>query len=139
MNGHQTRGERNKNPGNIERNGIAWQGMSPVQTDERFLQFIDAEHGIRAIAKLLLSYENHHHLKTVRQKIDRWAPPVENDTDAYADHVAKICGVGPDDPADANDTGMCTKLVMGIIEHENGHMSYTGDVLSSGVHMAFGS
>lgn len=50
------RGERNNNPGNI-RHGSKWQGLSAEQTDKDFCQFISPEYGIRAIYKLLQTYQ----------------------------------------------------------------------------------
>jgi hypothetical protein len=79
-----TRGLRNNNPGNIDRNTIKWQGMADDQSsDPRFVVFKAPVFGIRALAKTLLAYQNQHGCKTIRQIINRWAPPSENKTEAY--------------------------------------------------------
>ena len=133
----QTRGERNCNPGLIDRNGgTLWQGMAEVQTDSRFVTFTDPVFGIRALAKVLLSYYRKHHLYTVHAIIDRWAPPSENNTGAYINHVASELGVGIDAPVDLEDPGMLEALVKAIIEHENGHCAYGDDTIRKGIDSA---
>jgi hypothetical protein len=85
----QPRGIRNNNPGNIDRNTTKWQGMADDQSsDPRFVVFKTPQAGIRALAKILLTYQNHDGLKTVRGIIGRWAPAVENNTSAYVAAVA---------------------------------------------------
>ncbi len=130
----KTRGERNCNPGNIDRNNIVWQGMASDQSkDGRFVVFSDAEFGIRALAKVLLSYYRKHGLNTVRSIIDRWAPPGENNTGAYVNHVASILGVGIDAPIDVTDPATLETLTRAIIEHENGRCVYSDTVIAKAV------
>ncbi|WP_272523933.1 structural protein [Providencia sp. PROV230] len=86
------RGERNNNPGNI-RHGSKWQGLSATQTDKDFCQFISAEYGIRAIFVLMRTYEKKYGLCSVRQIINRYAPPTENNTEGYIQRAAKTLGV----------------------------------------------
>jgi hypothetical protein len=92
-----TRAQRNNNPGNIDRTSIQWEGMSPDQSgDPRFIVFVSAAYGFRAMARII-----HGHFQadnTVRSIINRWAPPVENETGAYVSDVASHMGVGPDEP-----------------------------------------
>lgn len=133
----QTRGERNNNPGNIERDATRWQGMSRDQSgDARFVVFKTPEDGIRALAKVILSYCNQHGLNTVRGIINRWAPPVENDTGAYVKHVAERLSVGPDAMIDPTKPEVMEMLVSAIISHENGRVAYSDDVLVRGVDRA---
>ncbi len=122
----ETRGERNRNPGNIDRNATLWQGMAQDQSgDSRFVVFSDAHFGIRALAKVLLSYYRKHGLKTVHAIIDRWAPPSENNTGAYVNHVANVLGVGIDASIDVADPATLEALTRAIIEHENGRCNYS--------------
>jgi len=121
------RGIRNNNPGNIERDGTRWQGMAARQADARFVVFSDAVWGIRAIARILITYQDKRRaadgsrIDTVRKFIARWAPPVENNTDAYARTVANALGVGVDDPdIDVYDYDTMFGLVASIIRYENG-------------------
>ena len=135
-----TRGERNQNPGNIDRNATKWKGMSPDQSgDKRFVVFTSAVWGIRALARLLLTYSTLYpegttrDIDTVREIINRWAPPVENDTGAYVNAVAKEVGVGPDEAIKIDDDEVMLALVRAIIRHENGRVIYDDDLLRDGV------
>lgn len=133
------RGIRNCNPGNIDRTGDKWQGMAADQSsDSRFVVFVAPHWGIRALAKVLLSYQRKHGLKTIRGIIDRWAPPVENNTDAYVDQVAKACGVEPDDTIDIENKAVLRALVSSIIKHENGQQPYGDAVIELGLDLALG-
>lgn len=115
------RGIRNNNPGNI-RIGQKWQGLVTKyeQTDPSFDQFIDPTWGIRALAALLVNYQDKYKLNTVRAIIDRWAPPNENDTTSYINLVAKAVQVRPDQPLDLHRYETLRPLVEAIIRHENG-------------------
>jgi hypothetical protein len=68
--------------------------------------------------------------------INRWAPPVENDTAAYAGAVARALGVGVNDPLDMTDAGTLQLLIESIIRHENGRQSYALADIAAGVAMA---
>ncbi|MDA8260210.1 MAG: structural protein P5 [Betaproteobacteria bacterium] len=133
-----TRGERNCNPGNIERrDGTVWQGQADDQAaDSRFVVFENPVFGIRALAKVLLAYYHKHGLDTVRGIIDRWAPPSENNTGAYVNHVATVLGVGIDAKIDVTDPETLEVLVRAIIEHENGRCVYADNVVAKGVESA---
>lgn len=122
------RGIRNFNPGNIDRvAGVRWQGQAAEQTDSRFVQFVGPRWGIRAIARVLITYQDKRkasdgsRIDSVREIVERWAPPVENDTHAYAFQVAKSLGVNPDDEViDVYDFDTMRELVLAVIRHENG-------------------
>jgi hypothetical protein len=122
------RGIRNYNPGNIDRvAGTRWQGQAREQKDSRFITFLDPLWGIRAIARVLITYQDKRRAKdgsridSVREVIERWAPAHENDTTAYAKHVATALGIGPDDESvDVYDYLTMRTLVLAIIRHENG-------------------
>lgn len=111
------RGLRNNNPGNI-RHGEKWQGMAVNQTDPEFVQFESLTWGIRALVVLLQTYRRKHRLTTVRGIITRWAPPSENDTEAY---IRAVCDgwVRPDEELpDERNTYLF--LAQRIARHENG-------------------
>lgn len=132
-----TRGIRNNNPGNIDRHeGVVWVGMSSEQTDPRFIVFRTPEYGIRALAKTLLTYQAKYKLDTIREVIGRWAPPVENDTGAYAEHVAELLGVSEDSRISLSDPGTLTAITEAIIAHENAGYRYPADVVARGIGMA---
>lgn len=119
------------NPGNIERvKGVIWEGQRPKQTG-RFVTFEDAISGLRAIAKTLVTYADARKARdgskidTVREVIDRWAPPTENDTAAYSKHIASRLRVGPDEILDIKNHAVMRELVVSIVLHENGQQPYT--------------
>lgn len=132
------RGIRNNNPGNIDRNQIKWEGMAAEQSDPRFVVFATPEHGIRALAKVLLAYQRKHGLNTVAEIIGRWAPPVENDTGAYAAHVAAKIGVGVTDRIDLSRAAVLAGLVISIIAHENANYAYPEPIVLAGIDLALG-
>lgn len=126
------RGLRNHNPGNI-RHGADWQGMAEQQTDPSFVQFKAPEWGIRAMVRILLRYRTLG-LVTVRQIIDRWAPPNENNTEAYVQAVAKAVGVTPSEALDY--TRHLLPLLKAIIGHENGQQPYSDETIAKGIGLA---
>jgi len=130
-----TRGLRNNNPGNIRKSGDAWRGLSAEQPDTDFFTFTAPEYGIRALAKILLTYESDYGLNTVRGIINRWAPPVENDTGSYVKSVASSMGVDPDR---AINIGLyLVLLVPAIVKHENGFNPYSDATIQAGIDLAY--
>jgi hypothetical protein len=122
------RGIRNYNPGNIRHaNGIRWQGMATTQHDNQFVQYLNPRWGIRAMARVLITYQdkrlaaNGTRIDTVREIVERWAPPTENNTDAYVTNVARALGLNPDaETIDVYHFDTLRALVTAIIRHENG-------------------
>lgn len=132
-----TRGERNKNPGNLDRNGTVWQGMCKDQSsDPRFVVFESDVYGIRAMAKILLTYYRKYDLSTIRQIISRWAPPNENDTESYIQCVCKDMNLADDYQAHWENPEMLEDLVRAIIRHENGRCLYSKETIAQGVERA---
>jgi hypothetical protein len=131
------RGIRNSNPGNIDRTGERWQGMAPDQSsDKRFVVFTAPVWGLRALAKVLLSYQRKYGLRTPAAIIGRWAPPVENDTGAYARQVAKALGVGVDDSVDLTKAATLERILPAIVQHENGQQPYPASLIAEAVRLA---
>lgn len=114
------RGIRNHNPGNIRR-GDPWQGLADKQPDRAFATFVSDAYGIRALAVTLITYQDKYGLHTIRGVISRWAPPSENNTEAYIQDVAKQTGFGADDSLDLHTYADLRPLVEAIIRHENGN------------------
>ncbi|ENU2133634.1 structural protein [Salmonella enterica] len=136
---NSSRGIRNNNPGNI-RWGYNWKGLVPKsqQTDKAFCQFTTPEYGIRAMIVILRNYQRRHGLNTITGIINRWAPPNENNTQAYIDSVAKSTGVAPDQHVNTTDSRFMMKLLQAIIRQENGVQPYSFDVFVRAVEMAGG-
>jgi hypothetical protein len=115
------RGIRNNNPGNIERTGVRWRGMSVDQSgDPRFAVFDAPIWGLRAMARILRTYRDRGE-NTIRAIISRWAPPTENLTDAYVEAAARHVGRSPDEILTAADM---IPLMEAIVRHENGVQPY---------------
>lgn len=131
------RGIRNFNPGNIVRDGTNWEGLSADQSaDPRFCVFTSPEYGIRALIKILISYQHTDGLKTVRAMVNRWAPPVENDTGSYIDFVAERMGLDPDVVFDVEDPDRCRAMTNAIIAEENANYTYPATIISAAMAMA---
>ena len=130
------RGIRNHNPGNIRRNGDPWQGLAERQGDVEFFTFKDPIYGIRALARTLIAYQDKHGLRSIRQIISRWAPPVENNTNAYVRAVAANTGLDADQILDMHRFEHLLPLAKAIIRHENGQQPYTDTQLTKGLVLA---
>ena len=113
------RGIRNNNPGNLRKSDAPWIGKVAGE-DPAFETFDTIEHGIRALAKTLLTYQRVHRCRTVGDFVLRYAPAHENDTAAYVRDVAKALKVTTDEPLDLSNEIVLAALVTAIIRHENG-------------------
>lgn len=129
------RGIRNNNPGNI-RHGDKWQGLSAEQTDSEFCVFSHPEYGIRALCRILRTYQRKYGLRDVHSIINRFAPPVENDTESYIKSVCLKLDVTPETLIDLEEKGIMLNLLKAIIRHENGEQPYSDEVLLQGIEMA---
>ena len=129
------RGIRNNNPGNI-RKGDPWQGLAAPPDDGEFCRFVAPEWGIRALARLLITYQDKHGLRQIRQIISRWAPPSENRTADYCRAVERDSGFKPDEKLDMHRWDDLRPLVMAIIRHENGGQPYSDSLIDQGLILA---
>jgi hypothetical protein len=145
MDPKQTRGYRNRNPGNIEHSPRnPWQGLAdpPLEAAPsgggraRFARFVSHEYGIRALATLLTTYQDRHGLRTIRGIVSRWAPGAENDTEAYIAAVARRMGREPRASLDLHTYGDLRPLVEAIIQHELGGQPYGRATIDAGLRLA---
>jgi hypothetical protein len=137
MSGVLTRGIRDNDPGNIDRDGTQWEGLSPNQSsDPRFCVFVSAPYGIRAIAMILINYQDKDGLHTIQDMINRWAPPNENDTAAYIKFVAGRVGISADANFNIKDYAFAAPMVEAIIAMENSGYAYPEGVLDAGLALA---
>ena len=137
-----TRGIRLNNPGNIRKSDATREliGLSVFQDDPGFWTFFTPEYGIRAIAKLLLTYQRKHRLFSCAQIIGRWAPSSDsNPTTAYAEFVATQLNVNTNEDVDLEDTATLTKMVKAIIHFENGRQPYDTETIARGIRLATGN
>lgn len=114
------RGIRNNNPLNIRRSQDKWQGLREVQNDPSFCQFKEMKWGVRAGAKILQTYQRKYGLKTLRQIINRFAPPTENDTSSYIISVSRRAKIHPDVEIDTTNRGVMNRLIEAMWYVENG-------------------
>jgi hypothetical protein len=122
------RGIRNNNPLNIRLDPEnRWQGKVPPKhnSDGAFEQFQDPIMGLRAAAVLLIAHYDRQHLDTIRKLVQVWAPPNENDTQAYARCVAEESGFGIDEPLDLHDYRCLRPILVAMIKVENGRQPYS--------------
>lgn len=136
------RGIRNNNPGNLEA-GSNWQGLTKAseytpdqQAETRFAVFKHPKYGIRALVKILQTYQSKYHLDTIHAIMSRYAPSSENNTVAYALAVAKHVDIGINDQVDLRNPTVIRRMVEAIISHENGMQPYPDDVIADGIALA---
>ena len=123
-----SRGTRNNNPLNLRHSADQWQGARKEQTDKSFVQFENMAYGYRAAWKTLDSYWKHFkRLRqpfTVRAIISRWAPPSENDTEAYIRTVLRLTSLGGKEnlmqPSRGVDTERLVRLIQAMTTVECG-------------------
>lgn len=140
------RGIRNNNPGNIRWSKDQWKGLIPKDqaSDKAFCVFRTPEYGIRAMARILRKYTTYKgtpgvgqpNIDTIREIINRWAPPVENNTEAYIASVAAKLNTTANAPIDVYDNAIMLKLLKAIIAHENGQQPYSDSQLLAGINLA---
>lgn len=114
------RGLRNNNPGNIRIGVDQWVGEIRPSKDKEFCWFIDMKHGYRALIKLLQNYRRMYGCQTIDNMISRWAPPSENNTNAYIIDVCKQLQMPSSYVIDINDRDTMCALAAAISRHENG-------------------
>lgn len=129
------RGIRNNNPFNIKDSAIGWKGETGRNDDKTFEEFGNPVDGIRAGVRILLNYKRKHRINTVRALVNRFAPPVENDTGSYVRAVADAVGFPPDYEIDLEQHLLT--LSRAIIKHENGFVPYSDRVIKMGIEAAY--
>ena len=115
-----SRGLRNNNPGNIRLGSFRYKGEKATSSDSAFRQFESIEWGYRAMFVLLHTYEKRYGYNTLRKIINRYAPPVENHTEAYIRRVANATHLLPDEMISTTDGALMTAVVAAMSEVENG-------------------
>ena len=142
-----TRGTRNNNPLNIRHSTDRWEGARKQQTDPSFVQFESMAYGYRAAWRTLESYWRHFHRNkqyyNVTNIIARWAPPNENDTQAYIRTVLRLSGLGGREnlpqPSRGVDTERLVKLIAAMTTVECGipYAEVDTDAIRQGFSLAF--
>lgn len=129
-------GIRNNNPLNLRPSGDNWQGMTGQS--QGYLTFDNPESGVRAASKNLLTY-NQRGINTPESIVNAWAPAGDNNNPkAYAEKVATMLGVKPDQPIDLTDPYMNGATIRAMSYVENGGHYLPNGVIAAGVQSAFG-
>lgn len=115
-----SRGLRNCNPGNIRRSNTKYQGEKIPSTDSAFKQFESLEWGYRAVFMLLHTYRVRGYGDTIAKMISRYAPPSENNTEAYISRLCRATGFERDMPLDTLNAEQMVPVVCAISAVENG-------------------
>jgi len=115
------RGLKNNNPGNIRIGSSAWMGKIPISqnTDGSFEQFTTWIYGVRAMTKLVRNYILDGH-NTINKIINRYAPPIENNTNHYISEMVKRTGKLSNQQIDPNDKTVIRRLIRGMAKMELG-------------------
>jgi len=139
-----TRGEENNNPGNIEFAAHQfrhnpWIGETGIEARGRFTTFDSPVHGIRAIARVLLTYHRYRlaadgsRIDTVREIVERWS---EDNHSNYAKRIRDAIGVKLGETINIGDPKILRGLVASIILFENGQQIYDMDTIAASVELA---
>ena len=113
------RGIRNNNPLNIRR-GTNWKGLSKTQNDPSFCQFDSMTYGLRAGLIIIRTYMHRYNLNTIFEIVSRWAPPKENNTDAYVKSISSMMKMHAMQTFDFNDRRRIVALVSAMCKVETG-------------------
>ena len=143
------RGIRNNNPLNIRHSADQWQGASEEQTDKSFVQFKSMAYGYRAAWRILQTYYERFSAQsrvfTVRNILSRWAPPKENDTEAYIKNVLNMASIGGKEkllpPSNVLSYGRLSRMVsaMTCIECGIPYREVDANAVAQGYKLAFPS
>lgn len=118
------RGLRNNNPLNLRKSDSAWLGMTDNQTDHDFIQFRTIFYGLRAAfitVRTHLDRDARLRIRcTVEREISRWAPPSENNTEAYIAFVCRQANLKPTDVLEFTNRNMMCRLLWAMALFENG-------------------
>lgn len=112
------RGIRNNNPGNLNYVGQAG-ATKEGGPNGRFAVFGSMQEGVAALVRQIGLYVKRGR-NTIRKILEVYAPPGENNTNAYIAVVSKALGIGPDDALDTENAQQVMGLVRAIANHENG-------------------
>ena len=123
-----SRGLRNNNPGNIRRSKVHYKGEVRPSRDPDFKEFSTMAYGYRAMFVLLDTYRSRYGLNTIRQMLNRYAPPTENFTEGYVRFVADYSGVMPDEVVDTRSEKDMIPIVAAMSKIENGVAANIEDV-----------
>ena len=130
------RGIRNNNPGNLTFAGQAG-ATKEGGPNGRFAVFGSMQEGVAALVRQIGLYVKRGR-NTIRKILEVYAPPGENNTNAYIAAVSKALGIGPDDALDTENAQQVMGLVRAITNHENGKGFVSDADIAGGFQLAKG-
>lgn len=142
-----TRGEVNHNPFDLRFDPkIPWMGLAkPPQDGKGYCVFIPYANpmnkdfwGLRAGFRDLFTKWGVDGLRTIRALVEKFAPPSENQTEAYIKVVCEETGWGPDEVLDLIPAANLKKLGRGFLKDEQGQIAYNDSQLDAAVISAQG-
>ena len=123
-----SRGLINCNPGNIRQSKTRYKGERRPSRDSEFKEFESMAYGYRAMFVLLDTYSRRYGLCTIRQMLNRYAPPVENFTEGYIRFVSEKTGIAPDEIVNSRAARDMVPIVAAMSQIENGVPAIIDDV-----------
>jgi hypothetical protein len=99
--------------------GNNFSNLRPQGASTGFQSFATPQAGLLAIDNNLKAYSAKG-INTLSGVINRWAPPIENDTQSYIKDVAHRLGLDPNQPIDLNNPAIRQAVGTGIMLHEQG-------------------
>lgn len=130
----KTRAERNFNPGNLNYAGQSGASLE-AGSNARFAKFNSEEEGIAALVRQLRLYQQRG-IDTIGEIVKKYAPPSENDTQAYVANMARWTGLSADEKLNFNDTETVRRMVEGISRKEGRYTPLTEGQIMSGINLA---
>lgn len=116
------RGLRNNNPGNLRVNPANnWRGKltGSAKKDKAFEEFVSMAYGYRALMVNAYTLITRDGYDTIESFIEAWAPPKENDTEAYIRAVCRKLGADRRSKINYQDREYMIALASAISEVEN--------------------
>lgn len=128
---------RANNPLDIRSSGEKWQGqMGTTSAGSGFCVFQGVNWGLRAAFKILRTYETKYGLKTLKAKLQKWAPAKENRA-TYPNEVAAGAGVDVNSMAPYNDLKYWQKVMPYWAKLEGYEGTLTAAQIEEAYNMAF--
>jgi preprotein translocase subunit SecE len=131
------RGIRNNNPGNLN---FAGQAGAEKEGGEngRFAVFGSMQEGIAALYRQLQLYFKRG-VNTLSDIVNKYAPAGDNNNvGAYISALSAATGKGANEALDPNDTGTISRLMKGIVDHENGRGYISSSDIMGGIRLGAG-
>lgn len=123
------------NPCCIRLTKTEWLGQVMNPTEKAFVTFKDRIYGYRAVFVILRTYINHGH-DTIGKIIRRWAPDVENDTQAYINYVSRTTGIEADRKLHFTDRAELIAIVHSMTQVESAFIEKNITLLQAAYELA---